>query len=361
MKRLYTGIILSIALVAGWSCDKSNEDLYKQNVTPEVTVISGADIAFKAIGGDGYIEVDGLQGNLEATTLSSSWCHLTVDGNKIKVVVDEYTGLESRYAVVEMKSGEAVGKTIVHQFGIIVKAFSPRDFAFRNAADQVDIPYDANETVIQATTDADWVTLDNSTPDHLVVKVAENAAKEYREAEIHWNIGEMKGSFFVSQFDLADAGLLGAWKWHGKQTGNNRDFPMDAVLKEEKDGTYTMDLDYLTSSINIDLSITGITLSKNCIQIPLGIYVGTYTTKSANYQAFTLMEGGSGRAVYASAITSGFFRIAIEKAEDGTWHGKALEDEYPEKYFRFEMWDNKSHEGTAKSGLVLKEIYMDKQ
>jgi hypothetical protein len=171
----------------------------------------------------------------------------------------------------------------------------------------------------------------------------------------------MKGSFFVSQFDLADAGLLGAWKWHGKQTGNNRDFPMDAVLKEEEDGTYTMDLDFQSSSITIDITIPGITLSKNCIQIPLGIYAGTYATKNATYQAFTLMEGGNGRAVYATAVNSGYFRIAIEKAEDGTWHGKALEDEYPEKYFRFEMWDNKSHEGTAKTGLVLKEIYMDKQ
>lgn len=361
MKRLYTGIILSIALVSGWSCDKNNEDLFKQNVKPEVTVVSGADIAFKAIGGDGYIEVEGLQGNLEATTLSSSWCHLTVDGNKIKVVVDEYTGLESRYAVVEMKSGEAEGKTIVHQFGIIVKSFSPRDIAFRNAANETDFPYDANETTIQATTDADWVTLDTSTPNHLVVKVADNTAKDYREAEVHWNIGEMKGSFYVSQFDLADAGLLGAWKWHGKQVGNNRDFPMDAVMKEEKDGTYTLDLDFQNTSMTIDLSLPGITLSKNCIQIPLGIYAGTYTTKSANYQAFTLMEGGSGRTVYASAINSGYFRMAIEKAEDGTWHAKALEDEYPEMYFRFEMWDNKNHDGTSKSGLILKEIHMDKQ
>ena len=50
MKRIYTGIILSLALAAGWSCGKTDEDLYKLNVKPEVTVVSGADIAFKAIG-----------------------------------------------------------------------------------------------------------------------------------------------------------------------------------------------------------------------------------------------------------------------------------------------------------------------
>ena len=361
MKRIYTGIILSLALVAGWSCGKTDEDLFKLNVKPEVTVVSGADIAFKAIGGNGYIEVEGLEGALVATTPSSSWCHLTVEGNKIKVEVDEYTGLESRYAVVDMKSGEAEGKTIVHQFGIIVKSFSPHDVSFKNAADQTSIPYDANETVVQATTDADWVVLDNSDPTCLTVKVAENPSKEYREAEVHWFIGEMKGTFFVSQFDLADAGLLGAWKWHGKQTGNNRDFPMDAVLKEEEDGTYTLDLDYATSSVTIDISIPGITLAKNNLLIPLGILVGDYVTRTASYKAFTMVEEGNARTTYAHAITEGVFRLSLAKQENGSWRATAIEEDYPEKNFRFEMWTSESHTGTSSSGLILKEIYMDKK
>lgn len=361
MKRIYTGIILSFALVAGWSCDKSDEDLFKMNVKPEVTVVSGADIAFKAIGGNGYIEVDGLQGTLEATTQSASWCHLTVEGNRIKVEVDEYTGLESRYAVVQMKSGEAEGKTIVHQFGIIVKSFSPRDLAFKNTAGQMEIPYDANETIVQATTDANWVVLDNSDPTCLIVKVAENPSKEYREAEVHWFIGEMKGTFFVSQFDLADAGLLGEWQWHGKQTGNNRDFPMTANLYEAADGTYNLDLDYTTSSVTIDITIPGIILAKNNLLIPLGIPVGTYTTRTANFYAFTLVEEGNSRTTYAHAITEGVFRLSLAKQDNGSWRATALEDEYPERNFRFEMWTTETHEGTSGSGLILKEIYMDKQ
>jgi hypothetical protein len=360
MKRIYTGIILSLALAAGWSCGKTDEDLYKLNVKPEVTVVSGADIAFKAIGGNGYIEVEGLEGALEATTQSSSWCHLTVEGNKIKVEVDEYTGLESRYAVVDMKSGEAEGKTIVHQFGIIVKSFSPHDIAFKNAAGQIELPYDANESVVQATTDADWVVLDNSDPTRLTIKVADNPSKEYREAEVHWFIGEMKGSFFVSQFDLADAGLLGEWDWHGKQTGNNRDFPMSAVLIEEEDGTYTLDIDYATSAVTIDISIPGVTLAKNNLQIPLGAYVGTYDTKNASYKAFTMVEEGNARTTYAHAITEGVFRLSLAMQENGSWRATAIEEDYPEKNFRFEMWTSESHTGTSSSGLILKEIYMEK-
>ena len=360
MKRTYIGMILSIALAAAWSCGKTDDDLYKLYVKPEVTVVSGADIAFKAIGGEGVIEVDGLLGSLEATTQSSSWCHLTVEGNKIKVAVDEYTGLESRYAVVQMKSGEAEGKTIVHQFGIIVKSFSPHDIAFRNSAGQVEIPYDANETVVRATTDADWLVLDNSTPDKLIVKASENVSKEYREAEVHWSIGEMTGSFFVSQFDLADAGLLGAWKWHGKQTGNNRDFPMDATLKEEADGTYTLDIDYSTSSMTIDFSITGVTLGKNNLQIPLGAHVGTYTNRGTVYQAFAIEEEGNSRTTFGHAITEGVFRLSIAKTESGVWRATAIEEDFPDTFFRFEMWTDAEHTGTSTSGLILKEVYLEK-
>lgn len=361
MKKLYSAIILSVALATVWSCGKSDEEMYKLNVKDEVTVVSGADIAFKAVGGDGYIQVTGLKGGLEVSTQSSSWCHLTVEGDKIKVVVDEYTGLESRYAVVEMKSGDAEGKTIVHQFGIIVKSFSPHDVAFKNAADQVSIPYDANETVIQATADADWVTLDNSDPTCLQVKVAENTGKEYRETEVHWHIGEMKGSFFVSQFDLADAGLLGEWQWHGKQTGNNRDFPMTANLYEAGDGTYSLDLDYKTTSVTIDITVPGITLSRNSLLLPLGIHVGTYVTRSGSFQAFTLVASGNARLTYDTAVTNGALRLAVEKTDAGLWRATAQEDDFPEQNFRFEMWTSAEHTGTSSSGLILKEIYMDKK
>ena len=365
MKRLYTGIILSIALVAGWSCDKNETDLYKQNVKPEVSVVSGADIAFKAIGGDGYIEVEGLQGNLEATTQSSSWCHLTVDGNKIKVVVDEYTGLESRYAVVEMKSGEAEGKTIVHQFGIIVKSFSPRDIAFRNAADETDISYDANETALLATTDADWITLDYSSLNHLVIKVAENASKEYREAEVHWSIGEMKGSFYVSQFDLADAGLLGDWTFYAVNAANGRAFsyyPLDAVLSEASNGTYTLKITKQSGNVDVDYNITGLILQKNRLMLPLGERIGTHKPNQNNqYQVFPLFAAGTSPVLYENAVTSGYFPFAIEKDnETGVWQATGDTSSFGDLVFRFEFWSDKNHTGTSNSRTALKDIYMIK-
>lgn len=368
MNRIFRAILLSAALAGVFSCGKSDEDLYKLNVKEEVTVVTGADIAFKAIGGDGYIVVSSqnLHGNLVATTQSASWCHLSVEGNRIKVVVDEYTGLESRYAVVEMKAGEAEGKTIVHQFGVIVKEFAPFDLTFRNGASRKAFFYDANETVVQASVDADWLRLDNTTyPDSLVVSVLDNPGKEYREAEVHWSIGEMKGSFFVSQFDLADAGLLGDWTFHAVNASNGRAFsyyPLNAVLTENAGGTYDLAITKQSGNVVVDYLISGLTLERNRLMIPLGKHVGTHKPNANNtYQVFPLLAAGTSATTYANAVTTGSYPLVIGKDhETGEWRAEADPSAFGDLVFRFEFWTDKSHNGTSNSRTALKDIYMVK-
>ena len=65
---------------------------FEQLVPPTVDVTTGADIAFKAIGGQGTIEVAPVEGSLQAVTAQSDWCHLSVSGNQIHVEVDRTTG-----------------------------------------------------------------------------------------------------------------------------------------------------------------------------------------------------------------------------------------------------------------------------
>jgi hypothetical protein len=73
------------------------------------------------------------------------------------------------------------------------------------------------------------------------------------------------------------------------------------------------------------------------------------------------VEEGNARTTYAHAITEGVFRLSLAKQENGSWRATAIEEDYPEKNFRFEMWTSESHTGTSSSGLILKEIYMDKK
>ena len=134
MNRLSNRVIVALFTAGILVSCGNDKDMYTINVPPTVDVVSGADIAFKAIGGEGYIEVAPVDGQLQVSTDQSSWCHLTAEGNRIHVSVDGYSGLESRYAKVMMKAGDASGVTVVHQFGIIVREFAPRDVTLNNDA-----------------------------------------------------------------------------------------------------------------------------------------------------------------------------------------------------------------------------------
>ena len=180
MKRNIAILALVAAAAALVSCNENKG--YELNVPPTVDVTSGANITFKAIGGSGAIEVGPSEGQLQATTAQDSWCHLSVSGNRIDVTVDTYDGLESRYAIIDLKAGNATGKTIVQQFGVIVKSFDWKDFTVKNERQTVEFPYDANGSIVQATSDQDWVTFE-STPEVLTIHIAQNPGTDYRAAE----------------------------------------------------------------------------------------------------------------------------------------------------------------------------------
>ena len=344
---IFCSLVIAAALA---SCDEKN-NYYTQNVLPTVDVVSGADIAFKAIGGEGVIEVAPVEGQLEVKT-AQAWCHLTVEGNKIHVSVDENASIESRYAKIEMKAGEATGVTTVQQFGVIVRSFNPTDVTINNLAQDVTFPYDANETLIQAKSDADWFTIIPEA-NVLRIRVKENTSKEYRDAVISWNIGEVKGQFTLVQFDIADAGLLGSWKFVGMGGANFKTpYEMTATLAENN-GTYSLRLVYQTS---MDLTFDNVVLDKSSLMLPLGGMIG----KRNAFFVYPIIASGTSGVTYDSAVTEGYFPMELSKDEDGKWHAAGDLSGFDGGNFRFEMWRSDDHSGMSASRLVLRDITMDK-
>lgn len=364
MKRLLN-ISLIALFAAGMlvSCE-DNKDMYAIHVPPTVDVVSGADIAFKAIGGEGYIEVAPVEGQLQVSTDQSSWCHLSVEGGKIHVKVDGYSGLESRYAKVVMTAGEATGVTVVQQFGIIVREFAPQDVTLNNDAQDATVYYEANESLIEAESDADWARIIVE-KDSLRIRLSENLSREYREAHIHWHFGEMKGDFIVAQFDLAQAGLLGGWTFNAVNATSGNPFsyyPLDADLSEAEDGTYTLAITKESGNVVVDYLITGLIMERNCLMLPLGGHVGTHKPNAKNlYQVFPLFASSTTAVQYDNAVTTGYFPFVITKdAETGEWRATGDTSSFEDMTFRFEFWSDETHPGTSNSRTALKDIYMVK-
>lgn len=252
-----------------------------------------------------------------------------------------------------MKAGEATGVTIVHQYGVIVRSFHPEDVTVNNKAQETTVPYDANETLIQARSDADWLTFVPEA-DKLVIKVSENTSKEYREADIAWNIGQIQGKFTLVQFDIVEAGLLGSWKFAGMSGSKfNTPYEMAATLSE-KDGVISLHLLYKTT---MDLTFENVKLEKTQLMLPLGGMIG----KSGSNFVFPVIGSASGRTTYANCVTEGFFPMSFAKGEDGKWHAAGdLSGFGEDAAFRFEMWKTEEHDGQSTSGLILRNITMDK-
>lgn len=351
MKKIIVITLLLASVLTVFSC---REKSYDVAVPQLITVSSGADIAFKAIGGEGDIEVNATSGQLQVTTDQADWCHLTLNGNKIHVVTDANDGLESRYAVLNMQAGEATGKTIVHQYGIILREFEGAvDQLVKNKATDIVLPYDANETVIVANSDADWLTLDCK-PEQLVIHVGENETKEYREAKVTWAFGQMTDSFVITQFDAKDAGLLGSWSWASTNASNNRSFPMTAALSQDEDGTVKMNLVYSTyGNWTFDVKVG------KAIQIPLGAYLGEYKTSSITRYVYALAAAGTAGTTYANAVHEGSFNLMLSKdATSGKWTATAENPDLDGKNFRLEMWNTETPEGNSASRIALKNIQM---
>ena len=347
--------ILSLAaLLAAFACEPK-ENIPSMEDYDLISVSSGADLAFKAIGGDGVITISPIDEKLEAVS-QQSWCHITsVEGNKISVHVDEYGGLESRYAKIVLKAGEAEAVTVVQQYGIIVRTFDPKDITIKNNAQDVTIPYEANETLVNAVCDADWATIIVE-PEILRIKVAENTSKEYRETTVNWNFGEMKGSFSLVQFDIAEAGLLGDWLFSG-MGGNNftTKYELNGTLSESADGNgYSLRLVYQTT---MDVTFENVVLNKTQLVLPLGGCIG----KRGSYFVFPIIAPGAGVTSYAKATTEGYLPMELKKDEEGVWYGTADMSAFGDGVFRFEMWTSDTHEGNSRSRMALKDLRMDKQ
>ena len=359
MKK-YIGFLLcvSAALFAA-SCGEK-QSLEVDN-TPKMKVVSH-DVVFQPDGGTGSITVEcesAITAEVQTTnSAGEKWCTATVDGKKINVTVGKYSGVESRYSNIIIKGADETLNVAVHQYGIIMNEFDADDAIIKNPAQTLSYAYKAN-ALMQASSSVDWITV-STTDNKLEVKVAENTSKEYRQGTVEWNVGMLKGSFVLTQFDAADAGLLGEWTWNCKQVTTNRAYELNAVLSEDENG-YTLKL---TKEGAADFSMP-VLLDGKVLSMPLGVAVGTYTTSSGTKYPYTfpMIVNKTTAIVFDAAVAaSGYYNFNLAKDEAGVWVATADHSAYTSKqYLAFEAWSSAEHEGNSNGRLVFSGISMTKK
>lgn len=313
--------------------------------------IENGEIAFPPAGGVHTVKI------YNATSVSATpdlpWCTAQVKDGSIEVTATPYTGIESRYCMVRINADEESLYVVVQQSGVYIQGFDSSNLNLKNSAMDIVRTFKTNST-FSVSTDEDWIHLQTG-EGSLHISVDENTAKEYREGDIHWSIGDLDGTITVTQFDAAEAGLLGEYTWSGYNVKTKRTWSIDAELSNGEGETYILSLTSNTYKLSIP-----VTMDKQTLLIPIGQPIGTYTTSAgAVYKVIPLIASGTGAVMYADVINTGNYSLDFSKNEDGKWEAVGNHTAFEGLNFQFANWPNTSNyltEKSATNGIYLQEI-----
>ncbi len=162
-----------------------------------ISVVS-SDIAFPAAGGTGLIEV-AASAEVSAET-SAPWCHLSVDGMKVSVSVDETVSRYGRTAVVVLRSAGDSLKVPCMQKGYTITSEIPASISARNSGGNYAYLLKSNLPT-KVSVSADWITVSVEN-DSLRVSIQENPSSWPRSGQIACSVGGEKDTIRVTQLDI---------------------------------------------------------------------------------------------------------------------------------------------------------------
>ena len=350
MKHLFIGASAAVLIaLLPLSCQTKGEG--EEQTRPAIRIENG-EIGFPPAGGVDTVRI------YNATSISATpdlpWCTVQeVKPGFIEVTAGAYSGIESRYCMIRIQADETSCYIVIQQSGVYIQGFDDSNLNLKNGAAQIDRTFKTNGS-FTASSEEDWIHVEAG-DGVLHISVDENTGKEYREGGIHWGIGELNGIIAVTQFDAADAGLLGSYTWSGTNQKNNRQWTIDAELTAGGDETYNLAITSNTYKLNIP-----VTMDKQTLLVPLGQPVGTYTTSAgAVYKVIPLIASGTSAILYANAITTGNYPLVFSKQEDGKWKATADHSAFTGMNFQFANWANASNyltDRSATNGIYLQGI-----
>ncbi len=132
--------------------------------------IESSNVIFEAKGGSGTIVVSPSEQSFTATS-DKDWCTLSTSGNTITVTVSANVSMDSRTALVTIRSNEKVNYVPVSQNPIYIK-MDTNEALFLGKGGTVSIPY-SSEIPVTVSSEASWATPTVSN-ENVVITVSEN-------------------------------------------------------------------------------------------------------------------------------------------------------------------------------------------
>lgn len=192
MKKYIAFLAAALTLCA---CQPQQPDGSKYAPAPKLPV-STSTVEFDSDGGYGYVGVT-TQETIEASA-NHDWVGVTVSSYGINLNVTANETIDTRYAIVTVKSGTLTADVQVVQFGVNTKYLWEEEYSFPYAGGSLELLYKTDATVKITVEGSEWI---EAVPDNgiLTINVAQNPTKEEREGLVTYEAGEDIRSFVVKQ------------------------------------------------------------------------------------------------------------------------------------------------------------------
>ena len=215
MKKYLTIILAGAALLAA-SCQ---EEKPTYEINDNITVVS-QDIVFMPQGGTGTIVVE-AESSITATA-DRPWCNVSVSGMTVTLSVPAWTGKDSRYSKVTIKSGKEEISLTAQQFGEVIGGLDMGDITSPSEGTVKEFNYVSNLPVTMSA-DKDWihVALDK---EHQTIKLTidKNTEAGTRTGVINYTVGGHTGTFNVLQYPET---VLVTDAWSASVTDGGYEYP----------------------------------------------------------------------------------------------------------------------------------------
>lgn len=192
MKRYIAFLTIVLALAA---CKKAQPTGTQYLAAPVLETSTGT-VQFSSEGGKSVVSASTFE-TLEAKT-AQTWLTVAVEGHDVTLTAAPNASIESRYAIVELKSAGASRSVQVVQFGYNTKYLWQEGYNFAGAGGVLNLRYANTDATIRVKVSDNWISAAAS-DGILTITVAENPETEPREGSIEWIAGDDNRTIVITQ------------------------------------------------------------------------------------------------------------------------------------------------------------------
>ena len=193
MKK-YLYILLAVAALLAVACQ---EEKITYEIHDNITVVS-QNLIFQPQGGSGEVVVE-AESPVSASA-DRPWCNVTANGMTITVTVPEWTGKESRYATITIKSGQETISLTAQQFGEVIGGLDMTDVTSPAEGSVKEFKYVSNLPVSMVANES-WIHIAIDEELQVVkITIDKNTEAGTRAGVVNYTIGGHSGTFNVLQY-----------------------------------------------------------------------------------------------------------------------------------------------------------------